>query len=53
MLVGMKVSASAEKHLMMDKEMEILTELQVWVGFGFCLQVLQLLWKKDKAASSY
>ena len=49
-MVAMRVSAAAEKLLMMEEEMEILTEFQVEVGLGFCLQVLQLLWMKVSAA---
>ena len=49
LLVVMRVSAAAEKLLMMEEEMEILTELQVKVGLGFCLRVLQLLWMKVNA----
>ena len=41
---------SREKLLMMEEEMKILTEIQVEVGLGFCLQVLQLLWMKVSAA---
>ena len=48
-MVVMRVSAAAEKLLMMEEEMEILTELQVKVGLGFCLRVLQLLWMKVNA----
>ena len=45
----MRVSAAAEKLLMMEEEMEILTEFQVKAGLGFCLRVLQLLWMKVSA----
>ena len=34
---------------MIKEEMKILTEIQVEVGLGFCLQVLQLLWMKVSA----
>ena len=48
-MVAMRVSAVAEKLLMMEDEMEILTEFQVKVGLGFCLWVQQLLWMKVNA----
>ena len=50
LLVAMRVSAGVEKLLMMEEEMQILTEFQVRVGLGFCLRVLQLLWMKVNAA---
>ena len=40
----------AEKLLMIEDEMEILTEFQGKLGLGFCLPVLQLLWMKVNAA---
>ena len=46
LLVAMTVSVVLEKHLTMKERMEVLTELQVVDGLGFCLQVLQHLWKK-------
>ena len=52
-MVAMRVSAAAEKLLMMNDEMEILTEFQVWVGLGFCLKVLQLLWMKVNVAITF
>ena len=30
--------------------MEVLTELQVVAGLGFCLRVLQFLWMNERAA---
>ena len=52
-MVAMRVSAGAEKLLMMKDEMEILTEFQVRVGLGFCLRVLQLLWMKVNAVITF
>ena len=49
LLVAKRVSVSAEKNLMMEEEMEFLTQLQVRAGLGFCLQVLQRFWMQDKA----
>ena len=49
MLVAMRASVSAVKHLMMEEEMEFLTNVQVWAGLGFLLQVLQRLWMRSKA----
>ena len=48
--MAMRVSAAAEKLLMMEDEMEVLMEFQVEVGFGFCLWALQLLWMKVNGA---
>ena len=45
----MKVSVSAEKHLMMEEVMEFLTDVQVWARLGSLLQVLQCLWMRNKA----
>ena len=36
--MAMRVSAVAEKLLMIEEELEILTEFQVEVGLGFCLR---------------
>ena len=49
-MVVMRISAVVEKLLMMKDEMEILTEFQVREGLGFCLRVMQLLWRKVNAA---
>ena len=49
MLVAMRASVSAEKHLMMEEEMEFLTDVQVWAGLGSLLQVLQHLRLRNKA----
>ena len=48
MLVAMRASVSAEEHLMMEEEMELLTDVQVWAGLGYLLQVLQRLWMRSK-----
>ena len=48
-MVAMRVSVSAEKHLMMEEEMEFLTDVQVWAGLGSLLQVLQHLRLRNKA----
>ena len=49
LLVATRVSAFKEKHLMIKEEIDILRELQVKAGMGFCLQALQLLLMKVKA----
>ena len=49
LLVVMSVSASEEKHLRIEDRMEVLTECQVLVGFGFCLRDLHILWMKVRA----
>ena len=48
-MVATRVSAFKEKHLMIKEEIDILRELQVKAGMGFCLQALQLLLMKVKA----
>ena len=48
----MSVSAAEEKHLRTEERMEVLTEYQVLVGFGFCLRDLQILWIKVSALTT-
>ena len=52
MLAAMTVSVAEEKHLMTEERMEVLTEYQVLVGFGFCLRDLQILWIKVSALTT-
>ena len=45
----MRVSVSSEKHLMMEEEMEFLTELQVRAGLGSVSRSCKVFWMQDKA----
>ena len=51
-MVAMRVSVEVEKLLMMNDEMEILTEFQVALGLGFSLRVLQILWINVRALTT-